>query len=88
MNLTPKQHEALVKLGSGTRYVLYGGAGGGGKSWLGCFWLIMVCQNCPGVRYFVGRNNLVDTRASVVVTFGKTAGEMGYAAAGSAGDQV
>ena len=80
MNLTPKQHEALVKLGSGTRYVLYGGAGGGGKSWLGCFWLIMVCQNCPGVRYFVGRNNLVDTRASVVVTFGKTAGEMGYAA--------
>ena len=23
-----------------TKYLLYGGAGGGGKSWLGCEWLM------------------------------------------------
>ena len=80
MTLTPKQHEAMVALGDGVNYLLYGGAGGGGKSWLGCTWLLLVCSQCSGVRYFVGRNNLVDTRASVLVTFAKVARAMSYEA--------
>lgn len=80
MELTAKQNDALCALGEGARFLLYGGAGGGGKSWLGCSWLILVCSNCAGVRYFVGRNNLTDTRGSVLVTFSKTADEMGYKA--------
>lgn len=80
MELTIKQHDALCALGDGARYLLYGGAGGGGKSWLGCTWLMLVCSNLAGVRYFVGRNNLTDTRASVVVTFGKVASDIGYTA--------
>jgi len=80
MELTSKQHEAMCALGDGVRFLLYGGAGGGGKSWLGCTWLILVCSNFPGVRFFVGRNNLKDTRASVLVTFGKVADSMGFKA--------
>ena len=70
----------MVALGDGVNYLLYGGAGGGGKSWLGCTWLLLVCSQCSGVRYFVGRNNLVDTRASVLVTFTKVARAMSYEA--------
>lgn len=83
MSLTSKQWEALSILTKGTpagdriQYLLYGGAGGGGKSWLGCVWLAMVCSNYAGVRYFVGRNNLKDTRESVIVTFQKVMNEYG-----------
>ena len=80
MTLTTKQHEAMAQLGDGVRYLLYGGAGGGGKSWLGCTWLLLVCSQCEGVRYFVGRNKLTDTRASVLVTFSKVANAMGFTA--------
>ena len=80
MTLTPKQHEAMRALGNGVRYLLYGGAGGGGKSWLGCYWLTLICSSFDGVRYFVGRNNLVDTRASVLVTFSKVTKALNYEA--------
>lgn len=70
--LTNKQATAISVLADRTtQYMLYGGAGGGGKSWLGCVWLIGICSRMAGVRYFVGRNNLKDTRQSVIVTFEK-----------------
>lgn len=56
-----------------TRYLLYGGGAGGGKSWLGCEWIMMACFNLPGTRWFIGRNNITDTRKSVLVTWRKVA---------------
>ena len=72
MALTAKQKTAYAVLRNRKcKYLLYGGAGGGGKSWLGCSWIGRYCTTFPGVRYFVGRNNLKDVRASVVISFDK-----------------
>ncbi|WP_448104704.1 phage terminase large subunit [Pedobacter panaciterrae] len=78
--LSKKQLIALGKLhwNSLVKFVFYGGAAGGGKSWLGCFWLMTMSWRFPGTRWFIGRDSLKDTRESVLITFGKVAKEYGY----------
>jgi phage terminase large subunit len=67
-----KQHEAWLKLkDKTTEYIVYGGAAGGGKSWLGCEWLLTQCFFYPGTRYFIGRAELKDIRESTLISFYK-----------------
>lgn len=69
---TVKQHEAYLKLqDQHTRYLVYGGHAGGGKTWLGCEWLITSCFFYPGTRWFIGRAELKKIRESVLPTWYK-----------------
>lgn len=73
-NPNPKQFDALNLLYDfETKYLLFGGAAGGGKSWLGCEWILAMCLNFPGVRYFMGREELKSLKETTVKTFFKVA---------------
>jgi len=56
-----------------TTYILFGGGAGGGKSWLGCEWMLAMCLNYPGVRYFMGREELKKLKETTLKTFFKVA---------------
>lgn len=79
MQGTPKQQLALGKLTDAiTKIVVYGGAAGGGKSFLGCFWLLICCIAYPGTRWFIGRQELKRIRQSTLVTWGKVCKFVGF----------
>ena len=70
--LTKKQLQASKYLTDWiTDYVGYGGSAGGGKTVLGCDWLMQMCHYVEGSKYFIGRDNIKDTRASVLKTWGE-----------------
>ena len=59
MKLISKQNEAVRYLKDHKiTELIYGGAAGGGKSALGCLWLIECCQKYPGSRWLMGRSKL------------------------------
>jgi len=51
------------------REVLYGGAKGGGKSFLGAYWLISSALIYAETSWFVARENLTDLRKHTIPTF-------------------
>lgn len=67
-----KAWEALdILCGNQVRELLYGGAAGGGKSWIGCSWLLFSALSYPGTKWFVGREDLQRIKKSTLVTFNK-----------------
>ena len=79
MALTIKQIQAMRLLTDETTdYVGYGGAAGGGKTFLGCLWLLSLGLAVKGAKFFIGRDNIKDTRASVVKTFCEITRQIGY----------
>lgn len=69
-----KQFLALEKLYDfETKYLLFGGGAGGGKSWIGAEWELAMCLNFPGVRYFMAREELKSLKDTTVKTLFKVA---------------
>lgn len=70
MELLLKQEYATYYLkDKETQELLYGGAAGGGKSALGCLWLIECCQKYPGSRWLMGRAKLKSLKETTLNTF-------------------
>ena len=60
-----------------TNIVLFGGSAGGGKSWLGCLWIVNMCIQYPGVRCLIGRTVLQQLKLTTLNTLFGILGEMG-----------
>lgn len=70
MILTKKQTKALDFLeDSVTTELLYGGAAGGGKSQLGCYWQLKRRMKYPGTRGLIGRASLSVLKVTTLQTF-------------------
>jgi phage terminase large subunit len=70
MKLTLKQTKALDILeDTQTTELLYGGGAGGGKSALGCYWLLKNCLKYPGTRWVMGRSKLKSLKETTLNTF-------------------
>lgn len=68
--VSPKQYEALLILRENkeiTEFV-YGGGAGGGKSRLGCMYVIDVCINYMGARVAIARKELVTLKKTTLLT--------------------
>lgn len=79
MILTNKQTIAFNYLTDyTTEFLGYGGAAGGGKTYVGCYWLMQMCYYAPGTKYFIGRDSLKDTRESVLHTWRKLSMQIGF----------
>ncbi len=78
LKLNPKQKIAWDFLNDKiTTEILYGGAAGGGKSFLGCAWLIINCMTYPGTRWVMGRSQLKNLKLTTLVTFFEICGRWG-----------
>jgi len=74
MEINPLPKQALAweaLLDPKKKYVVFGGAAGGGKTWLGAEWILSMCLSYPGSKWFIGRDELKKIMASVYVTFTK-----------------
>ena len=67
---TKTQQQALKYLfDNQTNDLLFGGAAGGGKSYIGCSWLILLCLKYPATRYLMGRSKLDNLKKTTLNTF-------------------
>lgn len=67
IELSAKQTEAIRLLQDDhTTEVLYGGGAGGGKSYLGTWWVLKNCLKYPGTRWVIGRSKLKTLRETTL----------------------
>jgi len=67
---TPKQSKAFrYLLDNTTTELLFGGGAGGGKSYLGCAWIIYSCIKYKGIRCLIGRSKLDNLKKTTLNTF-------------------
>ena len=67
---TRTQKECLKYLfDNKTKEVLFGGAAGGGKSWVGVSYLILMSLKYPKTRYLMGRSKLDSLKKTTLNTF-------------------
>lgn len=59
-----------------TNEVLYGGGARGGKSYLGCGWIIMECFQKPGSAWMIAREELTKLKDTTLITFFKVATDL------------
>lgn len=77
----PKQAEALkVLTDNENKIIVYGGGAGGGKSWLGCAWLLLMSTSFAGTRWYIGREELKRIRQSTFITWAKVCKEYNFTA--------
>ena len=78
MKLIKKQEHAVHYLkDKTTTELLYGGSAGGGKSVLGCLWLIEMCQTHAGSRWLMGRSKLKALKETTLNSFFDIASDLG-----------
>jgi hypothetical protein len=71
---TPKQQEFIDAVLSGSyKYLLYGGAIRGGKSFVSCAIAILLCKIFPGSRWAIVRKDLTRIKRNLIPTFKKIA---------------
>jgi hypothetical protein len=69
---TVKQYMAYKYLSDlETLVLVFGGGAGGGKSWLGCEWIMSQAVRFPETRYFIGREKLTVLKQTTLITFFK-----------------
>ena len=69
LKLTKKQSETFkILLDKVHTEILYGGAKGSGKSYLGVVWVVYMCLTYPGIRALVGRTVLTQLRVTTIKT--------------------
>jgi hypothetical protein len=78
INPTSRQKQCFkLLLDDKTNIVVFGGAAGGGKSWLGCVWIVTLCLQYPGIRTLIGRTVLQQLKLTTLNTLFEVLGMMG-----------
>lgn len=79
INFLPKQIEAWETWNNPKINELgYGGAAGGGKTRLGCYFAIIGTQQYPGSRFGIGRKELKTLRLTTMATLFEVMAELGF----------
>lgn len=77
-NIFPKQRLAWTKLTDlTTNEVMYGGGARGGKSYLGCGWVIIQALSKPGSKWIVLREELTKLKDTTLLSFFQVANSLG-----------